>query len=95
MSKETPGILGIDRIQSSAHSLNYYLPGSSLYLSQDALDLGEGFFYRIGIWRVGRQVRKLATRTLDELSDPHYLAGGEVVHNDYPPSRQVRQQYSL
>jgi hypothetical protein len=74
-------ILSGDRRDRRSDGLQERLSSSGLAFSKEALDLGVGFFDRIEVRRVGRQVQKLTTPPFDELSYPTSFVSREVVHH--------------
>src|SRR3712207_3312509 len=71
--EEAARVLGGDRRDRRADGLQERLPSPGLAFSKEALDLGEGFFDRIEVRGVGRQVQQLTAPPFDELSYPPLL----------------------
>jgi len=56
--------------------------GTLLGEAHPMLDLGEGLFDRIEVWRVGQQIPESCAGGLDHASEFSRLVGAEVVHDD-------------
>src|SRR3712207_2893430 len=95
MLEQAAGVLSSDRRECCAHHLYQSLPAASFSLSQDSLDLCEGFLDGAIVRRVGRQVQKLAASLFDQLSYPIGLVCRQVVHHHNPPSLQLRSEEVL
>lgn len=58
------------------------LDGSFLGVSHPVLDLGEGLFDRIEVWRIGWKEPESGTGRLDGLTDSRGFVAAEIVHDD-------------
>jgi hypothetical protein len=72
VNEEPPHVLGTHGCQCLTHRLDQSLLAAGADLPEDVLDLREGFFYRVEVRGVGRQVDELAPPLLDELPYPFW-----------------------
>ena len=79
MLEVTLSVLGADRRKRFAQYIYQSVLRAGSGFAQHTLDLGESFFYRIEVRRVGRQVDQLATPPFDQLPHLSRFVGGEVV----------------
>ncbi len=81
MIEEPPHVFGTHGRQCFTHGLDEGLLGAGAGLPEKVLYLREGFLYRVEIRRVGGQVDELASAPFDEIPNPLWPMGSEVVHH--------------
>jgi hypothetical protein len=69
--------------------------GSLSGLSQERLELGEGVFDRIEVWRVRRQIEQARTCRLDHLAHLRSFVAGQIVDDDDVALSQFGGQNTL
>jgi hypothetical protein len=77
--EEVARVLNGNRRDRGADRLHERLPSPGLAFTKEALDLGEGFFDRVEVRGVGRQVQQLTTSPFDNLSYPLSFMSAQVV----------------
>jgi hypothetical protein len=82
MSKPALRALSGERVQACSNSLHERLARARFGAPQEGFQLGEGFFYRAEIGRVGRQEKQLAPFRLDEVARPGSGMDTQVVQHD-------------
>src|SRR5215210_5974510 len=68
--EKAPRVASTDSRERLSHRLHQGLAGSGLDFAQEVLYLGEGFFDRVEVRRVGRQVQQLCSSLLEQCAHP-------------------------